>query len=207
MSRGGSSRRWLAEHERDPWVQRARSEGYRGRAAYKLVELDERENLLAPGMTVVDLGAAPGAWSQYAVGRVGDDGRVIALDCLPMDPIPGVRILEGDFTEEATLEALLAELGDRRVDLVLSDMAPNMSGVKAVDQPRSMELVELAEDLAGRILRPGGGLVTKAFQGEGFDPLMSRLKTAYRQVKTRKPEASRARSPEVYVLARNFRVV
>ncbi|MFP4695476.1 23S rRNA (uridine(2552)-2'-O)-methyltransferase RlmE [Thiohalospira sp.] len=207
MARGGSSRRWLDEHERDPWVQRARSEGYRGRAAYKLTELDEREQLLAPGMTVVDLGAAPGAWSQYAVQRVGEAGLVVALDCLAMDPIPGVRNLEGDFTEEATLEALLEVLGERPVDLVLSDMAPNMSGMKAVDQPRSMELVELAEDLAGRVLRPGGSLVTKAFQGEGFDPFMARLKASYRRVKTRKPEASRARSPEVYVLARDFRVV
>jgi 23S rRNA (uridine2552-2'-O)-methyltransferase len=207
MARGGSSRRWLDEHERDPWVQRARSEGYRGRAAYKLTELDEREQLLVPGMTVVDLGAAPGAWSQYAARQVGDSGMVVALDILPMDPIPDVWILEGDFTEEATLQTLLEVLGDRPVDLVLSDMAPNMSGVKAVDQPRSMELVELAEDLAGRVLRPGGSLVTKAFQGEGFDPFMARVKAGYQRVKTRKPEASRARSPEVYVLARDFRVV
>lgn len=207
MARGGSSQRWLQEHESDDYVQRARREGYRSRAVYKLEELDRKDELIRPGMRVVDLGAAPGAWSQYAAERVGPKGQVIALDILPMEALAGVTILEGDFTEQSALDELMAALDGQPVDLVLSDMAPNMSGVKAVDQPRSIGLVELAWDLAEQTLRPGGGFVTKAFQGEGFDPLRDTLRRRFGTVKIRKPGASRSRSPEVYVVARNFVVV
>ncbi len=206
MARGSSSR-WLQEHEADDYVRRARSEGYRSRAVYKLEELDRKDGLFRSGMTVVDLGAAPGAWSQYAAERVGPGGRVIALDCLAMEALAGVTVLQGDFTEQAVLDELLAELDGAPVDLVLSDMAPNMSGVKAVDQPASMNLVELAWDLAQQTLRPGGAFVTKAFQGEGFDPFRDTLRRAFGTVKIRKPDASRDRSPEIYVVARNFTVV
>lgn len=206
MARGSSSR-WLQEHEADDYVRRARAEGYRSRAVYKLEELDRKDGLFRSGMTVVDLGAAPGAWSQYAAERVGSGGRVVALDCLAMEALAGVTILQGDFTEQAVLDELLAVLNGAPVDLVLSDMAPNMSGVKAVDQPASMNLVELAWDLAQRTLRPGGAFVTKAFQGEGFDPFRDELRRGFGTVRIRKPDASRDRSPEIYVVARNFTVV
>ena len=206
MGRTSSSRRWLKEHHQDRFVKQAKQAGYRSRAAYKLLELDRRDRLLTPGSVVVDLGAAPGGWSQVAAERLGDRGRVVALDLLAMEPLPGVEILTGDFTEEATLDALLERLEGRRVDLVLSDMAPNSSGVTAVDQPRAMLLAELAVDFAARVLAPGGTLVAKVFQGEGFDALIRGLKQPYKRVYTRKPEASRARSREVYVLARDYDV-
>ena len=205
--RSGSSSRWLREHESDDYVQRARREGYRSRAVYKLDELDRKDGLFRPGMRVVDLGAAPGAWSQLAAERVGPGGQVVGLDILPMEALAGVTLLQGDFTEQAVLDELLAILGGEPVDIVLSDMAPNMSGVKAVDQPASMNLVELAWDLAERTLKPGGDFVTKAFQGEGFDPFRDTLRRRFDTVKIRKPEASRNRSPEIYVVARNFVVV
>lgn len=201
MARSKSSSRWLQEHFSDPYVKRAQAEGWRSRAVFKLEELIERDRLLKPGMVVVDLGAAPGGWSQVARARLGDKGRVVALDILPMQGIGGVEFIHGDFRENAVLEQLKRTLGDAEVDLVLSDMAPNMSGMTAVDQPRSMHLVELAEDFAAAHLRIGGSFLTKVFQGEGFDDFVRRLRAAYQRVSIRKPKASRARSPEVYALA------
>ncbi len=205
MAKSGSSGRWLQEHERDPYVLRARREGYRSRASYKLLELDAKDKVLRPGAIVLDLGAAPGGWSQVAAARVGRAGRVIATDILPMDTLPGVDFVQGDFTEQATLERLLETLGGVGVDLVMSDMAPNMSGMKAVDQPRAMYLVELAMDIASRVLKPGGILLTKVFQGESFQDMLIQLRQSYRTVASRKPDASRARSREHYWVAKGFR--
>jgi len=202
MARSKSSRRWLAEHFDDPWVQQAQREGWRGRAAYKLLELQEKYRLLQPGMTVVDLGAAPGAWSQVALREIGPNGRLYALDPLPMEPLEGVRFIQGDFTEDEPLAELEAALGDRRIDLVLSDMAPNMSGVSAVDQPRAMYLAELALQFAIEWLKPGGDFLVKVFQGEGFDDYLRHCRAAFDTVMIRKPKASRARSREVYILGR-----
>ena len=206
MARSKSSERWLREHFDDTFVRQAQALGLRSRAAFKLLEIDRRDRLFRPGMTVVDLGAAPGGWAQVAADRVGAQGRVVALDLLPIEPLPGVSVLQGDFTEQATLDRLLAELDGRAVDLVLSDMAPNMSGMKAVDQPRAALLAELALDCARQVLRPGGDLLLKMFQGEGFDALLVELRTAFARVVVRKPSASRARSREVYLLARNYRL-
>ena len=197
-----SSKAWLQEHRDDPYVKRAQLEGYRSRACYKLLELQERDRLLQPGMTVVDLGSAPGGWSQVAAQLVGHRGRVIASDILPMDALAGVTFLQGDFTEDAVFQQLLSEVGPTGADVVLSDMAPNMSGLAAVDQPRAMHLVELALDMAARVLRPGGAFVSKVFQGEGFDALVREAREGYGRVLTRKPAASRPRSREVYLLAR-----
>ena len=205
MAHSKSSTRWLREHFTDEYVKRAQREGYRSRAVYKLLEIDEKDRLLRPGLTVVDLGAAPGGWSQLAARLVGGRGVVIALDLLPMEPLPGVTFIEGDFREVAVLERLLATLNDRPVDLVISDMAPNTSGIRTVDQPRGMYLAELALDFARRGLRPGGDFLTKAFQGEGFDPFLRDLRAAFATVAIRKPRASRARSAEQYLLARNYR--
>lgn len=204
--RSKSSQRWLQEHFKDPHVRQAQDAGYRSRAVYKLLEIDQKDHLFRKGMTVVDLGAAPGAWSQVAAERVGKDGLVVALDLLEVEPIRGVQFLQGDFREEETLQRLLEILGDRKVDLVLSDMAPNISGMRSVDQPRAMYLVELALDLARQVLRPGGDLLMKLFQGEGSDAFLKELRTAFNKVTIRKPGASRDRSREVYVLARNYRV-
>lgn len=201
----GSSKRWLKEHFDDNYVLRAKQEGYRSRACYKLMELDEKDHLLRPGLTVVDLGSAPGGWSQVAAERVGERGRVVASDILPMDSLAGVEFIQGDFTEQQVFDSLMETLGDDAVDLVISDMAPNMSGVAAVDQPQSMYLVELALDMARRVLRPGGGFVAKVFQGEGFDQFLKDLRTSFSSVNTRKPAASRARSREVYLVCRGFR--
>lgn len=206
MARTKSSRRWLREHFQDPYVQRAQQEGYRSRAVYKLLEIQERDGLIRPGMTVVDLGAAPGGWSQVARALVGPKGRVVATDILDMAPLEGVEFLQGDFREQAVLERLLALLGEARADLVISDMAPNMSGINAVDQPAAMYLAELALDLARTILRPGGGFLVKLFQGEGSDAFLAELRRSFAGVTIRKPKASRPRSREVYVLARNYRV-
>lgn len=203
--RSKSSARWLAEHFSDEFVQRAQREGWRSRAAFKLEELDQRDRLIKPGMTVIDLGAAPGGWAQYAVRQVGRKGRVLALDILPMEPLAGVEFLQGDFTEQAVLDAVVDRLDGATADLVISDMAPNISGENAVDQPRAMYLAELALDLAGRVLKPGGNLLLKAFQGEGFDAFLKDLKARFASVAVRKPKASRARSREVYLLARNHR--
>jgi 23S rRNA (uridine2552-2'-O)-methyltransferase len=201
INRSKSSRRWLAEHFADPFVKRAQAEGMRSRAVYKLEELIERDQLLKPGMWVVDLGAAPGGWSQLVRRELGDHGRVFALDILEMPPIAGVDFVHGDFREAEPLSLLEAALQGRSVDLVLSDMAPNMSGMAAVDQPRSMHLVELACDFADRHLRPGGTLLMKLFQGQGSDLFIKELRQQYAKVQIRKPKASRNRSPEVYALA------
>ncbi len=205
--RSKSSSRWLAEHASDPYVKRAHAEGWRSRAAFKLEEIQRSDRLLRPGMTVVDLGAAPGGWSQYAARLLGGTGRVIALDVLPMPAIPGVEFIEGDFSSEAVFEQLLQALGEGKVDLVMSDMAPNMMGIADVDHARAMNLVELAVDFAERTLRPGGDLLLKVFQGREFQPLLAGLRGRFESVKLRKPKASRARSSEVYVLARGFRLV
>ena len=205
MARSKTSNAWLAEHFNDEFVKRARKEGYRSRAVYKLQEIDARDRLLKPGMTVVDLGAAPGAWSQYLVERVGRTGRVIALDILPMEALPGVEVLQGDFTEEATLKALLDALGGRPVDLVISDMSPNISGVDSADKARAMYLSELALDFAAQVLKPDGAFLMKVFQGSGFSELYKVIQGKFTRVVSRKPKASRARSAEIYVLATGFR--
>lgn len=199
-----SSKAWLKEHREDPYVQRAQREGYRSRACYKLLELQEKDRLIQPGMTVLDLGSAPGGWSQVAADLVGDNGRIIASDILPMDALAGVEFICGDFTEDAVFEQILAAIGESPVDLVMSDMAPNLSGMNAVDQPRAMYLVELALDLAVRVLKPGGTFVAKVFQGEGFDTLVASARSQFDRVVTRKPDASRARSREVYLVALGF---
>lgn len=200
-----TSKGWLKEHFDDRFVQQRWQDGYRSRASYKLLALDEKDRLFKPGMAVIDLGAAPGGWSQVAAEQVGPEGLVIASDILEMDALAGVEFIQGDFTEEAVLEAILATLGDRPVDLVMSDMAPNMSGMAAIDQPQAMYLVELALDLARQTLRPGGRFLAKVFQGEGFDAYLKELRGDFARVVTRKPEASRARSREVYLLAEGFR--
>ncbi len=205
MARSKTSNAWLAEHFNDEFVKRARKEGYRSRAVYKLQEIDQRDRLLKPGMTVVDLGAAPGAWSQYLRERVGRTGRVIALDILPMEALPGVEVLQGDFTEEATLRTLLDALGGRPVDLVISDMSPNISGVDTADKARAMYLSELALDFAEQVLKPGGAFLIKVFQGPGFSELYKAIQGRFARVVSRKPKASRARSAEIYVLATGFR--
>jgi 23S rRNA (uridine2552-2'-O)-methyltransferase len=204
MARSKSSRRWLDRHVNDAYVQRAQAEGWRSRAAFKLLELDERDRFLRPGCRVVDLGAAPGGWSQVAAARVGPKGRVIALDLLPIEPIPGVTLLQGDFRTDAVLEALRAEVGARAVDVVISDLAPNVSGVAVVDQPRAMQLAELALEFAGECLVQGGTLVAKLFQGAGFDELMAAARRRFTRVAVRKPKASRPESREVYLVARGF---
>lgn len=207
MARSKSSQRWLKSHFDDEYVKRAQREGYRSRAVYKLEEIQQKDRLIRPGMTLIDLGAAPGGWSQYAARLLAGKGRIIALDILPMEPLDGVEFLQGDFTEDEPLDSLMEILNGERVDLVMSDMAPNISGMGAVDQPRSMYLAELAVDFAGNVLRKGGDLLFKAFQGEGFDDLIRTLRSQYRLVRIRKPRASRPKSREVYVLARHYRAV
>ena len=199
-----SSKSWLREHFKDPYVQQAQRDGYRSRACYKLLEIQEKDRLIRPGMSLIDLGAAPGGWSQVAARLVGHKGQVIATDILPMDSLAGVEFIQGDFTDDTVMEAILAATNGHKVDLVISDMAPNMSGMNAVDQPRSMYLVELALDLARQVLRPGGAFLCKIFQGEGFDELLRDARGSFGKVLTRKPEASRPRSREVYLLARDF---
>ena len=206
MARSKSSRRWLDRHVNDPYVQRAQAEGWRSRAAFKLLELDERDRFLRPGCRVVDLGAAPGGWSQVAAARVGPTGRVIALDLLPMEPIPGVTFVLGDFRADTVLDALRAEVGARAIDVVISDLAPNVSGVAVVDQPRAMDLAELAVEFAGECLVEGGTLVAKLFQGTGFDELVAAVRRRFKRVAVRKPKASRPESREVYLVAQGFHV-
>ncbi|MGQ0429200.1 MAG: RlmE family RNA methyltransferase [Gammaproteobacteria bacterium] len=200
--RGKSSGRWLREHFADPWVKRAQQQGKRSRATFKLEELDRAERLILPGAVVVDLGAAPGGWSQYAAQKLAGRGLVFALDLLAMDAIAGVTSLQGDFREQAVLDELLGRLGGRRVDLVMSDMAPNMSGVDVVDQARAAELEALALDFAHRALGPEGALVMKVFQGAGFRELLQDARRRFAMVRIRKPEASRGRSSETYLVAR-----
>lgn len=205
MPRSKSSQRWLREHFADPYVRRAHADGLRSRAAYKLEELIARDRLLKPGMTVVDLGAAPGGWSQLLRQRLGGQGTVIALDVLDMPAIAGVHFIRGDFRDADTVHRLEAVVGTAAVDLVLSDMAPNMSGIGAVDQARAMDLAELARDFAQAHLKDGGAFLVKLFQGAGFDAYVKDLRGRYGRVTMRKPKASRARSPEVYALATAFR--
>jgi 23S rRNA (uridine2552-2'-O)-methyltransferase len=205
VARSKSSSRWLQEHFDDEYVRRAKAEGYRSRAVYKLLEIDQKDRLLRPGMRVVDLGAAPGGWSQVVVQRIGSRGSVVGVDLLPIEPIAGVNLLQGDFREEVVLEQLLEKVGDEQVDLVLSDMAPNLSGMSTVDIPKAMFLVELAHDFSQRTLRSGGDLLMKVFQGDGFEPLLQALRADFETVLTRKPKASRGRSRELYLLARKFK--
>ncbi|MEJ2274287.1 MAG: 23S rRNA (uridine(2552)-2'-O)-methyltransferase RlmE [Woeseiaceae bacterium] len=200
----GARGSWRERQERDQWVQRARREGWRSRAVFKLEQIDRKERLLKPGMVCVDLGAAPGGWSQYVTHRLGGRGRILAVDLLPMDSLPDVEFLQGDFREDEVFSQLLESLGEVRADLVMSDMAPNISGTKAVDQPRSMYLAELALDLARRVLKPGGSFVCKLFQGEGFDEFVRETRNSFARVRVIKPEASRPGSREVYLVARNL---
>ena len=200
-----SSNAWLKEHRDDIYVQQAQRDGYRSRACYKLLELQEKDRIVSPGMTVLDLGSAPGGWSQVAVELVGHRGRVIASDILAMDSLAGVEFIKGDFTEDGVFEQILAAIGDKPLDVVVSDMAPNMSGMSAGDLPRAMYLVELALDMARRVLTPGGVFVAKVFQGEGFDELYRDAQQSFSRVVTRKPKASRARSKEVYLVAKDFK--
>ena len=205
MSRSKSSKQWLKEHFDDPFVKRSRQDGYRSRASYKLLGIQEKDRLFRPGMTVVDLGAAPGGWSQVVYPLVQPAGKVIASDILPMDAIPGVDFVQGDFTEDECYRQILALVDEGQVDVVISDMAPNISGMREIDQPRAMYLLELAIDFAGQTLKPGGTLLMKVFQGQGFEELMKTLRQQYTTVTSRKPDASRARSREVFVLCRGFR--
>jgi 23S rRNA (uridine2552-2'-O)-methyltransferase len=205
MQRSKTSREWMKEHVNDVFVQRAKSEGYRSRAAYKLLEMADRDKLLRTGMVVVDLGAAPGSWSQVAAARVGARGVVVATDLLPMEPLSGVRFVQADLREAEAVRALERELEGRPVDLVLSDMSPNISGISVSDQARGIELAEVAIEFSDRHLKPGGSLLVKAFQGAGFEALLGQLRARFERVHTRKPEASRGRSSELYLLGRQRR--
>ncbi len=207
MKRTRTSKAWMSEHVNDAFVQRAKAEGYRSRAAYKLIEIDDRDHLLRPGMNVVDLGAAPGSWAQVVQRRLGAGGRVLALDLLPCEPLPGVEFIQGDFVEESALAELESRLGGRAVDLVLSDMSPNMSGIELTDQARSIHLAELALDFAVRHLRRDGNFLVKVFQGPGFMEFRQEVQKHFRSLLVRKPKASRDRSPEVYLLGAGFRGV
>lgn len=201
----GSSKAWLKEHRDDVYVQRAQAEGYRSRACYKLLELNDKDKFIRSGMTVVDLGSAPGGWSQVAAQLVGHKGRVIASDILPMDALAGVDFIQGDFTEQSVFDAIQAIIGESIPSVVLSDMAPNMSGIVSVDQPKAMYLVELALDMALQILPEGGVFAAKVFHGEGFDEWLKLVRNHFKTVNSRKPAASRPRSKEVYVVAKGFR--
>lgn len=205
MARSKTSNQWLTEHFNDEFVKRAQKEGYRSRAIYKLIEMDDKDRLLKKGMAVVDLGAAPGGWSELLSKRVGDSGRLFALDILPMDAVPDVGFIEGDFTEQAVYDQLVDALEGKWVDLVLSDMAPNLSGTKAIDQPKMMYLAELAMEFAVSVLKPGGTFITKVFTGEGIDQYKKELRQHFASITVRKPKASRARSSEIYLMAKGFR--
>jgi 23S rRNA (uridine2552-2'-O)-methyltransferase len=203
----GSSISWRERQERDPYVQRARRDGWRSRAVYKLQEIDDLERLLRPDMSCVDLGAAPGSWSQYVTEKLKGRARIVAIDLLSMDSLPGTEFILGDFTDEMVLGQLLEILGSDKVDLVMSDMAPNSTGSRAVDQPRSMYLAELALDFSRQVLRQRGDFVCKLFQGAGFDPFLAEVRGCFGTVKVRKPKASRPGSREVYLVARNYQLV
>ncbi|MDP8034252.1 23S rRNA (uridine(2552)-2'-O)-methyltransferase RlmE [Pasteurella atlantica] len=203
--RSASSSRWLAEHFKDQFVQKAHKQKLRSRAYFKIDEIQQTDRLFRQGMTIVDLGAAPGGWSQYAVSQIGGKGRVIACDILDMNPIAGVDFLQGDFREETVLHALLERVGEKKVDVVMSDMAPNFSGLPSVDIPRSMYLVELALDMCRQVLTKNGSFVVKVFQGEGFDEYLKEIRSMFTKVKVRKPEASRGRSREVYIVAMGYK--
>jgi len=200
----GSSRSWRERQERDPYVLQARKDGWRSRAVYKLEQIDQKERLLKPDMVCVDLGSSPGSWSQYVTEKLNGKARIIAVDLLPMDSLPDVEFVQGDFQDDAIFEQLLQAVGEGGADLVMSDIAPNITGTKAVDQPRSMYLVELALDMARRVLKPRGNFVCKVFQGEGFDEFVRDARNSFERVRVFKPKASRAGSREVYLVARNF---
>jgi 23S rRNA (uridine2552-2'-O)-methyltransferase len=204
MSRSKSSKQWLKEHFDDAYVKRSQEEGYRSRAVYKLLEIQDKEGIIKAGMTVVDLGAAPGGWSQVVADLVGGQGNVIASDILPMEGLAGVEFLQGDFTEDAVFKQLLSMLPEEGADLVLSDMSPNMSGMRDIDQPRAIHLAELALDMARSILKPGAYFLVKTFQGAGFEEFQRETEQSFKSVKARKPRASRARSREIYLLASDF---
>ena len=199
------NRDWIKQHINDPYVKQSQKDGYRSRASYKLLEIVEKERMIRPGMTVVDLGSSPGGWSQVASRLVGHEGRVHALDILPMDPIAGVDFIQGDFTEQNIFDDLLLLIGNRPVDLVISDMAPNLTGSKAVDQPAMIYLAELAIDLTVQVMKPEGIFISKVFQGEGFDQFVRHVRTLFNSVSIKKPEASRAKSREVYLVAKGLK--
>ena len=205
MKRSKSSSRWLKEHVNDPYVKQAQRDGYRSRASYKLIELNEKDRLIRPGMLVMDLGSAPGGWSQVAGRIVGDKGRVLASDILPMDSLENVDFIQGDFTDDKVFQQLLDKLDGRQPDLIISDIAPNISGVAAADQAASMYLVELVLDMVRRVLKPGGNFAVKVFQGEGSDAYLKDVRTSFEKVVVRKPDASRSRSSEVYFVAKGFK--
>jgi 23S rRNA (uridine2552-2'-O)-methyltransferase len=205
VARSKSSSRWLQEHVNDPYVKQAQKDGYRARSSYKLIELNEKDRLIRPGMLVLDLGSAPGGWSQVAAALVGDKGRVLATDILPMEPLKNVEFIQGDFREESVLNQILARLDGDKPDLVLSDIAPNISGVSSADQASSIYLLELALDMVRRVLKPRGTFVAKLFQGVGSDEYLKELRTAFEKVSIRKPAASRPRSREVYLVAKGFK--
>lgn len=205
MAKSKSSKGWLKEHFDDEYVRRSQQDGFRSRAVYKLIEIDKKDRLIKPGMTIIDLGAAPGSWSEYCAGKLGEKGTIVALDILPMEPIDGVNIILGDFREDDVLDTLMAVMDNQKTDLVISDMAPNISGVGSVDMPRAYYLSELALDLAQKTLKPGGALLVKLFQGEGFEVYNQALKASFSKVLMRKPKASRSRSREIYALATGFR--
>lgn len=203
--RSASSSRWLDEHKSDEFVLKAQREGFRSRAVYKLMEIDDKDHIIKPGYAVVDLGAAPGGWTQVATERLQGRGRIVALDILPMDPLPDVEFIQGDFREEAVFQSLMDAIGEQKINLVMSDMAPNHSGVKAVDIPRAMYLCELALDMARQVLPPGGNFLVKVFQGSGFEDYLKDMRGSFRSVVTRKPKASRSRSKEIYLLGKDFK--
>ena len=205
MARSKSSARWLKEHVNDPFVKQAQKDGYRSRASYKLKELNDKDKLIKPGMLVIDLGSAPGGWSQIASELVGEQGKLIASDILPMDPLPDIDFIQGDFTEEAVFDEIMRAIANRPVDVVISDMAPNLSGISAADQAASIYLIELALDMAQQVLKPKGSFIAKAFQGEGYDAFVTLVREQFETVVIRKPDSSRARSREVYVVGKGFR--
>ncbi len=204
MAKSKSSQRWLKEHFDDVYVKRSQQDGYRSRAVYKLQEIQQKDNVIKAGMKVIDLGAAPGGWSQYAAELVGEQGRVVASDILPIDPLAHVEFIQGDFREDDILHAIMNVIDGERFDIVISDMAPNLSGVEASDQPKSIHLCELALAMAQDVLKPGGSFIVKLFQGEGSDAFLIETRKVFKRVKIRKPKASRPRSREVYVLAQDF---
>lgn len=205
MARSKSSGRWLDEHVNDPFVKQAQVDGYRSRASYKLLEINKKDRLIHPNMVVMDLGSAPGGWSQVAANLVGHKGRVLASDILPMDTVAGVEFIQGDFTENPVFDQIMEALGDSKVDVVISDMAPNLSGVAVADQAASIYLVELALDLACQVLKPKGSFVAKVFQGEGYDEYLKAVRAVFDKAVVRKPDSSRARSREVYIVGKGFK--
>ncbi len=205
MARSKSSHRWMQEHVNDPYVKQAQKEGYRSRSAYKLIELNEKDRLIRPGMLIMDLGSAPGGWSQVAGKLVGEKGRVLATDILPMDSLKNVDFIQGDFTDEAVLNQILEALNGQKPDLIISDIAPNLSGIDSADQGTSIYLVELVLDMVRRVLKPKGNFVVKVFQGSGSDAYLKDVRSSFEKISVRKPKSSRPRSREVYVVAKGFK--